>query len=90
LGRAYFVLGEYEIAVSYLLQAIERNESAGFSGLFIAASYVSPAQIEDAEWEITQMQMVHSEYRYPHIQKNMTIGNRQLFDWLFTDLPNLD
>ena len=36
------------------------------------------------------MQMVHSEYTYPHLQKNMTIRNKQLFDCLFTDLPNLD
>jgi tetratricopeptide (TPR) repeat protein len=87
MGRAYYVLGEYEKAVSHLHQAIERNESAGYSRLFLAASYVSLRRIEDAGWEITQMQMVHSEYTYPHLQKTMPIENKQLFDRLFTDLP---
>lgn len=86
LGRAYYALGDYERAVSHLLQAIERNESAGYPRLFLAASYVNLGQIDDAEWEITQMQMVHPEYTYPHLQKTMPIGNKQLFDRLFTDL----
>lgn len=86
LGRAYYAMGEYEKAVSHLLQAIERNESAGYPRLFLAASYVNLGQIDDAEWEITQMQMTHPEFTYSHLQKTMPIGNKQLFDRLFTDL----
>jgi TolB-like protein/class 3 adenylate cyclase/Flp pilus assembly protein TadD len=86
LGRAYYGLGEYEKATSHLLKAIERNESAGYPRLFLAASYINLGQVDDAEWEITQMQMVHPEYTYSHLQKTMPIGNKQLLDRLFNDL----
>ena len=86
LGRAYYALGEYEKAVSHLVQAIERNESAGYPRLFLAASYVNLGLIDEAEWEITQMQMAHPEYTYPHLRKTVPIGNKQLFDRFFSDL----
>jgi TolB-like protein/class 3 adenylate cyclase/Flp pilus assembly protein TadD len=86
LGRAYYALGEYEKAVSHLVRAIERNESAGYPRLFLAASYVNLGLIDEAEWEITQMQMAHPEYTRPHLQKTVPIGNKQLFDRFFRDL----
>ena len=86
LGRAYYVLGDYEKAVSHLLQALERNQSAGYPRLFLAASYVNLGRMDDAEWEIAQMQMAHPEYTYPHLQKTVPIGNKALFDRLFNDL----
>jgi len=86
LGRAYYALGEYEKAVSYLLQALERNESAGYPRLFLAASYVNLGQVDDAEWEITQAQVAHPEYTYSHLQKTVPIGNKKLLDRFFSDL----
>jgi adenylate cyclase len=86
LGRAYYTLGEYEKAVSYLQQALERNESAGYPRLFLAASYVNLGQVDEAEWEITQAQMAHPEYTYAHLQKTVPIGNKKLLDRFFSDL----
>ena len=86
LGRAYYALGEYKKAVSYLLQALERNESAGYPRLFLAASYVNLGQVDDAEWEITQAQMAHPEFTYSHLQKTVPIGNKKLLDRFFSDL----
>jgi len=86
LGRAYYALGEYEKAVSYLQQALERNESAGYPRLFLAASYVNLGEVDEAEWEITQAQMTHPEYTYAHLQKTAPIGNQNLMDRFFSDL----
>ena len=86
LGRAYYALGEYEKSVSYLRQALERNESAGYPRLFLAASYVNLGQVDEAEWEITQAQMAHPEYTYSHLQKTAPIGNKKLLDRFFSDL----
>jgi adenylate cyclase len=86
LGRAYYALGEYEKAVSYLRQALERNESAGYPRLFLAASYVNLGEVDEAEWEITQAQMAHPEYTYSHLQKTAPIGNKNLWDRFFSDL----
>jgi adenylate cyclase len=86
LGRAYYAMDEYDKAVSYLQEAIERNEAVGIPRLFLAASYVNLGELEDAEWEITQVQMTHPEYTYTHLQKIMPIGDKKLFDRLFHDL----
>ena len=86
LGRAYYAMDEYDKAVSYLQEAIERNEAVGIPRLFLAASYVNLGELEEAEWEITQAQMTHPEYTYTHLQKIMPIGDKKLFDRLFHDL----
>lgn len=86
LGRAYYAMDEYDKAVSYLQEAIERNEAVGIPRLFLAASYVNLGQLEEAEWEIIQAQMTHPEYTYTHLQKIMPIGDKKLFDRLFQDL----
>ncbi len=58
-GRAYYNLGEYEMVVEPLLNALERNENAVIPRLYLAASYVRLGRIEDAEWEITQAEVVN-------------------------------
>jgi TolB-like protein/class 3 adenylate cyclase/cytochrome c-type biogenesis protein CcmH/NrfG len=68
-GRAYYNLGEYEKAVKSLLLALERNENAINPRLYLAASYVRLGQIEDAEWEITQLEALSPEISLGHIEK---------------------
>ena len=87
LGRAYYTIGEYENAVTFLSQALERNESAGYPRLFLAASYVNIGQIDDAEWEIEQVEMAHPEYNSrSYLMKTMPIGDQILFDRFLNDL----
>jgi len=87
LGRAYYTNAEYENAVSFLNQALERNESAGYPRLFLAASYVNIGQIDDAEWEIEQVEMAHPEYNSrSYLMKTMPIGDQILFDRFLNDL----
>jgi len=86
IGRAYYAMDEYDNAVSYLQEAIERNEAVGIPRLFLAASYVNLGQLEEAEWEITQTQMTHPEYTYTHLQKIMPIGDKKLLARFFRDI----
>jgi adenylate cyclase len=86
LGRAYYAMGEYDKAVSYLRQALERNDAMTYPRLFLAASYVELGQTEDAEWEITQLQMSRPHFTLSHLYKTMPIGDEKLLDRLFNDL----
>jgi adenylate cyclase len=86
LGRAYYAMGEYDKAVSYLRQALERNDAVTYPRLFLAASYMELGQTEDAEWEITQLQMSRPHFTLSHLQKTMPIGNEKLRDRLFNNL----
>ena len=56
-GRAFYLMGEYDKAIASLLLALERNENAWNPRLYLAASYARLGRLEEAEWEITQLQM---------------------------------
>lgn len=62
LGRAYYSLGRYEEAAAALQEATERNQAALIPRLFLAASYVKLGQMDDAEWEIAQVQVLDPDY----------------------------
>jgi tetratricopeptide (TPR) repeat protein len=86
LGRAYYAKGEYDKAAPYLRDAIERNPAVGYPRLFLAATYVNLGDMEDAEWEITQVQMSHPEYALSHVQKAYPIVDQKLMDRFLVDL----
>ena len=86
LGRAHYVLGHYEQAVEYLQQALERNEIPGQPRLFLLASYVQLGQQDDAEWEVTQLEMSHPEFTLSHLQQVLPITDTELLDRLVSDL----
>jgi adenylate cyclase len=50
-GRAYYIMGEYNLAVEPLQLAIERNEAALNPHLYLGACYLHLGQDDDAEWE---------------------------------------
>ena len=86
LGRAHYALGDYEKAVLYLEQALERNEAPSQPRLYLAASYVQLGQIEDAEWEVTELEMFHPEITISHMQRLLPIRDEDLRDRLLSDL----
>ena len=58
LGRANYLSGKYEEAADELLKALERNEAALMPRLYLAATYVKQDNLDDAEWEVEQLEMV--------------------------------
>lgn len=59
LGLAYYNQERYKEAIVHLRKAIERNETAFLTRLFLAASYVNLDKMDEAEWEVDNL-MVHA------------------------------
>jgi len=55
LGFSYYTQGRYEEAATLLNTALEKNETAYFPRLYLAASYVRLGRLEDAKWEISEI-----------------------------------
>jgi adenylate cyclase len=62
LGRAYYSMGRYSDAATALREATERNEAAIIPRIVLAASYVRLGQMDEAEWEITQVEVIDPNY----------------------------
>ena len=86
LGRANYMLGNYEAAIIALEQAEERNENAMPIKMFLAASYVKAGRLEDAEWTTEQMQVLNPNSTVSHIDKTIPIGNIKLKKIFLEDL----
>lgn len=56
-GRAYYALGNYELAIEKLLAALGRNANSSPVRLFLAASYVGINDIDEAQWQIDELLM---------------------------------
>jgi adenylate cyclase len=52
LGWAYYILGEYEKAVEYEQQALNRNANARVARLTLIAAYAALDMLDEAEWEV--------------------------------------
>jgi len=57
LGRANYLMGNNDKAVEYLQKALARNEAALMPRLYLSATYVKQGNLEDAEWEVEQLDM---------------------------------
>ena len=57
LGLAYYSMGQYENAVVKLKEALDRNETVTLPRIFLAASYVQLGKLNDAQWEIEQLEI---------------------------------
>ncbi len=86
LGRANYALGEYQKAVNYLEQALERNPAVTHPKFYLASSLIQLGRQDDAEWVITELAMGDAEYSISHLQNVLPIGNSDLLDRLLSDL----
>ena len=86
LGRANYALGRFEEAKNYLLQAMERNQAPGVNRVFLVASLVQLGELEDAEWEIMQLETSHPQYSLSNLSQVLPITDQILRDRLNDDL----
>jgi tetratricopeptide (TPR) repeat protein len=56
LQQIHFNLREYEEAVNYFTQAVDRNPTAQEVRLWLAATYAYLGKKDDASWELEQIQ----------------------------------
>ena len=69
LGRAYYTLGQTEQAITALEAAKSRNPSAVPIRLHLAATYVRAGRLEDAEWEVEEIQSISPDETLVHVAK---------------------
>jgi TolB-like protein len=86
LGRAYYTMGRYEEAIEYLLKAKERNENVIQIRLILAASYVNVNRMDEAEWEIEEVQFLNPTETLTHTRQTMPMTNLAYLDKFISDL----
>lgn len=86
LGLAYYTMGKYADAVEEFKNALERNQTANYPRLFLAASYVRLGQLEDATWEIEQATVHRPRTTISHLSNTLPYENKKLLKSLLEDL----
>jgi tetratricopeptide (TPR) repeat protein len=86
LGRAYYTMGRYEEAIDNLLKAKERNENVIQIRLILAASYVNVNRLEDAQWEVEEVQFLNPTETLTHTRQTIPMTNLAYLDKFISDL----
>ena len=85
LGRAQYMLGDYEAAIESLTDAIERNAFSGIPRLYLAASYVRLGRLDDAEWQATQLEVDNPEMTLSYLERSFPLSDFEGRSQLFLD-----
>jgi adenylate cyclase len=86
LGSAYYMLGDYDAAITTLEKAHERNVNAVQVKLLLAASYVKVGRQDDAEWMAQQLQMLSPAATIKGIDKTIPMANPEFKRAILDDL----
>lgn len=86
LGLANYNLGRYEEAVTSLREAIEHNESALNPRLFLAAAYARLDRMEEAAWEIEQINVNRPGLTLSGLATMLPYENKKYLNTLQQDL----
>ena len=86
LGRAYYVLGEYDKAIPELESAKTRNPNVMPVRLVLAACYVRTGRAADAEWEIDEVQAINPHETLSHLANTFATNDAELLQRFFHDL----
>jgi adenylate cyclase len=86
LGRAQYMLGDYEAAIESLSDAVARNAFSGIPRLYLAASYIRVGRLEDAQWQVIELEVNDPEMTLSHLEISFPVSNTQINSQLFADL----
>ena len=86
LGRANYILGQYDKAVELLEAAKTRNPNALPIRRMLAASYVRTGRIDDAEWEVEEIQTLSPQETLSHLEKTRISIHTESFQRVLEDL----
>ena len=73
LGRALYTRGDYADAVTELQDALERNSTPMFPRIFLTAALVRLDRLDDAEWQVMQLETDHPELTISTLEEYMPI-----------------
>lgn len=86
LGRAHYMLGDYDAAIAALESAQGRNENAVPIKLHLAASYARADRQDEAEWTVDELQMLSPTATISHTEKTIPIAKPELKHTFLQDL----
>jgi len=74
LGRALYIRGDYAAAVDELQNALERNSTPMFPRIFLTAALVELKRLDDAEWQVLQLETDHPELTVSSLEQYMPLS----------------
>ncbi len=80
LGRSQFFLTRFEAAEQNFQKAIERNPSVGWPHRWLVATYGHLGRVDDAEWEMSELQIIDSIDTIAEIRKVTTVHDPAYLD----------
>jgi len=86
LGLAYYIAGRYKEAVEPFLDALQRNETAPYPRMFLAATYVRLGRMDDATWELEQFTMQQPESTLSHLAVTVPFEHEEQLNAFLDDL----
>lgn len=86
LGRAYYTLGRIDEAITALESARARNENAVPVRLHLAAAYARAGRLDDAQWEVEELQLISPTDTIAHFRNTHPISDPALMQELVVDL----
>ena len=86
LGRAYYILGEYDKAIPELESAKTRNPNVMPVRLVLAACYVRTGRAGDAAWEIEEVQAINPHETLSHLANTFATNDAELLQRFLHDL----
>jgi len=86
LGRGYYSLAEYGKAVEAFRDALARNEIVSVPRVFLISSYVRLGRIDDARWEVTQLQTFNPQVTISQFKRQAYFWDKKALDRFLADL----
>ena len=87
-GAAYYMLGNFNSAITILEDALARNQNAILVKLYLAASYLRAGRQDDAEWMIYEIQILRPKANLSIIEKSIRLAKAETKLKLLNDLRN--
>lgn len=86
LGRDYYFLNQQEKAIESLQSAIFKNENYLNAHLYLAATYASLNQLDDANWEVEKIQILDPEFSLSYWAGTQPYRSKSRLEKITTDL----
>ncbi len=86
LGRGYYLIANYDKATETLLDALARNEYVSTPRLFLISSYVRLGRLDDARWEVAQLQAYNPQMTLAHLRRQKFVWGEQAQEQFMKDL----
>ncbi len=86
LGTAYYMLGDYDAAITTLEEAQSRNENVVQTKQLLAASYVNAGRQDDAEWVVDRLRILSPTATLTEIERHLPIERPEQMRALLDDL----